>query len=139
MSNLLTEPTAMTSPKRAEDFIELGVKCWKAALSLLEPYANAHPPGYGRQVLVNQLRFLRQTVDHAEQTLTRVGTPKPAARWHGLDRRGRTRPPNPNCPACHASPADLRVTFRTAGLVYFKCNRCGEPLTVDLPQPTKRR
>src|SRR6185295_4340316 len=126
MSNLLTEPTAMASTKRAEDFIALGVKCWKAALSLLEPYANAQPPGYGRQVLVNEVRVLRQMVNYAEQTATGVNTPKPAARWCGLDRRGRTRPPNPSCRACSASPGDMQITFRTAGLVYFKCNRCGE-------------
>jgi hypothetical protein len=135
----MTEPIQMTMPRRAADFIALGVKCWKAALLVLEPYAYAQPPGINRRVLLNQVRVLQHMIEHADRTvITGLDTPPTTLRYRGLDRRGRGRPSQPPCPICNAPPDQMRVTIRTPHLIYFRCKRCGEVLTVDLPKQKRR-
>jgi hypothetical protein len=135
----MTERIQMTMPKRAADFIALGVKCWKAALLVLEPYASAQPPGNARKILLNQVRILQHMVEHADRTvITGVEAPPVKPQYRGLDRRGRGRPAQPACPVCSAPPDQMRVTIRTPHIVYFKCKRCGEVTTVDMPKQKRR-
>jgi hypothetical protein len=51
-----------------------------------------------------------------------------------FDRRSRTRPPDPSCRACRATPDLVHVTVRTAGRLYFRCDKCGEVWDIATPQ-----
>lgn len=62
--------------------------------------------------------------------------PKPPASWRGLDRRRRSRIPEPtSCRACNAPVQPyVHVTIRTAFHVTFKCDRCGFVWSVEMPR-----
>jgi len=57
-----------------------------------------------------------------------------------MDRRSRTRMPDPPCPTCRTSPVDVRVTIRTASRLFYKCAHCGGVWDVQrVNQRSKRR
>jgi hypothetical protein len=56
-----------------------------------------------------------------------------------LDRRLRTRQPNPFCRSCQADPDNVRATVRTGSRVFFKCERCGSVWDVEQPPRGARR
>ena len=63
-----------------------------------------------------------------------------------LDRRARTRTPDPPCPVCRVGPDHVRVTNRTTFRLFCKCDQCGNVWTMDQgkrrqtkqTKPTKR-
>jgi len=61
-------------------------------------------------------------------------SPSPMA----LDRRARTRLPNPFCRTCHADPDNVRATVRTGGRVFFKCEKCNSVWDVEQPRRRSR-
>jgi transposase-like protein len=50
-----------------------------------------------------------------------------------MDRRSRTRIPNPPCPTCRADSEHVRVTTRTSARLYFKCGECGGVWDGEVP------
>jgi transposase-like protein len=50
-----------------------------------------------------------------------------------MDRRSRTRIPNPACPTCRADSEHVRVTTRTSARLYFKCGECGSVWDGEVP------
>jgi hypothetical protein len=66
---------------------------------------------------------------------TNAGSVPPPA----LDRRSNTRPADPPCPTCHASPEEARVTIRTSFLMYFKCGKCGDVWQAKIPPQRSRQ
>jgi hypothetical protein len=57
----------------------------------------------------------------------------PSAPWHGLERRHLNRPVPESCRVCGAPAATVTVTHRTAYFVFFKCERCRNVWTIDIP------
>jgi uncharacterized Zn finger protein len=51
-----------------------------------------------------------------------------------LERRAHTRIELQGCLACGASSDDIRVTMRTAYLLYLRCENCGKVWQQDMPQ-----
>jgi hypothetical protein len=49
-----------------------------------------------------------------------------------FDRRSRFRQADPPCPTCTTS-AMMRATLRTPHVIYFRCQVCGEVLSLDKP------
>jgi len=56
-----------------------------------------------------------------------------------MDRRSRTRIPNPPCPTCRADADHVRVTTRTSSRLYFKCDQCGGVWDGEVPERWSRQ
>jgi hypothetical protein len=58
-------------------------------------------------------------------------TPTPLG-YAGIDRRARSRQPDPPCARCHPDDQQPRVTIRLPHRVFFKCDTCCSVWTLEV-------
>lgn len=63
----------VTLPSDAIAPMAAGVKSWREALLILEPWVDAQPPSHTMTLLRREVRALRQTVLHVEQQVLANG------------------------------------------------------------------